>query len=169
MIPTLTTPNLVMRRLTKATERQVRWLNTPEVVKHSENRHVSHSLKTQEIYLTCFAGPIWGIYDVVKDEHIGNISARVDKNNNIADVGILIGECDYWKKGLGKEAWETVCNWLIDREGGRFRKIEAGCMANNVAMLRILAHTNFVYEGERLNHFLFNGSPVGMKLFGRFR
>lgn len=169
MTPTLTTPRLVLRELTKATNRQVRWLNTLEVVKFSEQRHLTHSLETQAVHISMFFGFLWKIYDVKSDGHIGNISAKMDKPNNVYEVGILIGESGYWARGFGKEAWEAVCNWLLDKDAGGVRKLEAGCMANNVAMLRILAHSGFIYEGERLNHFLFNGQPVGMKLFGRFR
>lgn len=182
MTPTLSTPRLVLRELTKATGRQVRWLNTPEVVKFSEQRHRTHTLESQEIYVCGharektksfpsfgFPGYLWGIHDVASDNHIGNISATIDRPNNISEVSILIGETDYWKKGYGKEAWEAVCNWLLAKDGGGVRKLEAGCMTNNIAMVRIIIHSGFVYEGERLNHFLFDGQPVGMKLFGRFR
>ena len=169
MTPTISTPRMIVKPLVNATPRQVRWLNTSEIVKHSEQRHVKHTMETQMSYVTTFEGHLWGIRDIDKDVHIGNVSAAIDKNNNVADVGILIGECDYWGKGYGQEAWIAVCSWLLDREGGRLRKIEAGCMASNVAMLRILAASGFTYEGERLNHFLFGGQPVGMKLFGRFR
>jgi len=36
-------------------------------------------------------------------------------------------------------------------------------------MMKIMRRSNFSLEGERANHFLVNGSPVGMVLFGRFR
>ena len=42
-------------------------------------------------------------------------------------------------------------------------------MRENVAMMKILSGSRFKFEGERTNHFLLDGRPVGMVLFGRHR
>src|SRR5262249_4384577 len=97
----------------------------------------------------------------------GNITATHDEPNNVSDVGILIGEKHLWGKGFGKEAWDAVCSWLLSRDGGAVRKLEAGCMKTNLGMLALLRHSKFVQEGERLNHFLVAGAPISAMLFGR--
>lgn len=168
MTPTLTTAHLVLRPLTKASQRQVDWLRDPKVTQFSEQRHVKHSLASCLRYIQ--ACPfMWAIYDL-KDRHIGNLTAHSDIPNNIANVGIMIGDTDYWGRGWGTEAWRCATAWLLDKEGGNFRKLEAGCMAINIPMRRVLDHTGFRHEGERLNHFLFNGAQAcGEVFYGKFR
>ncbi len=172
MTPTLTTNRLALRPLTKATQRQVDWLRDPEIVKYSEQRHREHTLSTQLKYINSFPehSYVWGIYEVVTGAHFGNLTAAVDTVNNTAEVGILIGVCSAWKHGFGTEAWQAATNWLLDqRDGGRIRKLEAGCAAVNLGMKRILEKTGFVLEGERRNKFVIDNAIVGALLYGRFR
>lgn len=172
MTPTLTTPRLVLRPLTKSTQRQVGWLRDPEVVKYSEQRHREHTLTTCLRYIQSFEpyGCIWSIWTMARDEHIGNIAADVDHPNNIADLSIMIGNTELWGEGFGSEAWRGATEWLLDKNGGDLRKVEAGCMAVNTPMKTILERTGYQFEGERKNHFLFNGSqPCGALFYGKFR
>jgi RimJ/RimL family protein N-acetyltransferase len=165
----LSTERLHLRPLTKASPRQVAWLRDPIVVRFSEQRHKEHNLSSQLRYVSSFVGRIWGIYLINEDIHIGNLTAAHDANNNVSDVGIMIGETAYWGKGFGQEAWNCACNWLLSRDGGGVRKLEAGCMRDNIVMLKIIRRSRFTQEGERLNHFLLDGSPVSAVLFGRMR
>jgi len=171
MTPTISTARLTLRPLTKATPRQVGWLNDAEVVRYSEQRHREHTLYSQTSYINLFLDKshLWGIHLVETDEHIGNLSAMHDTPNNVSDIGIMIGETKHWGSGFGGEAWAAACGWLLDKDGGGIRKLEAGCMRPNAAMLKIIRGSGFTQEGERLNHFLLNGSPVSAVLFGRAR
>ncbi len=168
---TIATQRLVLRPLTKASPRQVAWLRDPEVVRFSEQRHREHTLSSQLRYVNSFAGRshIWAIYRVDGGEQIGNLTALVDEPNNVAEVGILLGDKAAWGKRYGLEAWIGACDWLLNATGGAVRKLEAGCMRDNEAMMAILKKSKFIQEGERMNHFLLDGRPVGMVLFGRFR
>lgn len=165
----ISTTRLHIRPLTKASPRQIAWLRDPEVVRYSEQRHTEPTLASQLRYIHSFGGKshIWGIWQVETGVHIGNITADHDEPNNVSDVGILIGEKHLWGHGYGREAWEAVCSWLLSRDGGAVRKLEAGCMKTNESMLRILRANRFVQEGERLNHFLVQGAPISAVLFGR--
>jgi [ribosomal protein S5]-alanine N-acetyltransferase len=170
--PTISTDRLILRPLTKATQRQIDWLRDEEVVRYSEQRHKGHTLSAQLHYIrTMSVEPncIWSISHVAQDTYIGNLTATADVPNNTADVGILIGNKDFWGKGYGLEAWKAACNWLLDARLGNIRKLEAGCMATHIAMRKILDQSGFKFEGERKNHFLFGGMPVGEVFYGRFR
>lgn len=171
MTPTISTARLIMRPLTKVTSRNIAWLRDPVVVKLSDQRHHQHTLSSQLRYISSFNGKahLWGIYLVETGEHIGNISAAYDEPNKVSDVGIMIGETRQWGKGYAKEAWSQVCIWLLDPGCGDVRKLESGCAKNNDAMVKIIQGSGFKHEGERLNHFLIDGSPISMVLFGRTR
>lgn len=172
MTPTLNTARLVLRPLTKASQRQIDWLRNPDVVKFSEQRHVEHTLTTCLRYIHSFNphGHIWSIWLMYNDEHIGNIAADVDTPNNIADLSIMIGEPTHWGEGYATEAFRGTTEWLLDKHAGNLRKIEAGCMAMNEGMKKVLDRAGYQYEGERKNHFLYNPSqPSGALFYGKFR
>lgn len=168
---TIPTARLTLRPLTKATARQIEWLRNPDVVRYSERRHREHTLSSQLRYISSFVGRsrIWGIHLVESGNHIGNLTATHDEPNNVSDVGIMIGETAYWGKGYGAEAWKAACSWLLDKEAGDVRKLEAGAMRDNLAMLKIICGSGFAEEGERKNHYLLDGGMVSAVLFGRMR
>lgn len=171
MTPTLSTARLTLRQLTKATSRNIAWLRDPDVVRYSEQRHRTHTLSSQMRYVNSFVGRshLWGIYLADSGNHIGNISAMHDEPNSVSNIGIMIGETAFWGKGYAREAWTAACGWLLDKDGGCVRKLEAGCARDNVAMMKIIRGSGFKQEGELLNHLLINGAPVSAVLFGRMR
>lgn len=149
--------------------RYVGWLNDPLVVRYSEQRHNTHTLATCEAYWRSFAGTpslLWAIVvpgGVSGDEtnalcHIGNISASIDMVNSVADVGIMIGERSVWNQGYGVEAWKAVCRHLLCDRG--LRKISAGTLSVNTAMLGIMRRSGMLEDGRRTGQFLFEGQAV---------
>lgn len=171
MTPTLATRRLVLRHLTKAMQRHVDWLRDPAVVKFSEARHITHTLATCLRYIQRVerTGHIWAIYEAETDQHIGNLTAIIDRPNNVADVGILIGVSECWRRGYGTEAWKEVSSWLLDKEGGNLRKLEAGCMKTNEGMIKVLRNAGFGFEAERPAHFLMGSSPVAAVYYSRYQ
>ena len=168
---TISTARLSLRPLIRPSSRNLGWLRNPDVVRYSEQRHREHTLSTQHRYVSSFVGKskLWAIHLVDSGNHIGNLSATHDAPNNVADVGIMIGETDFWGRGYAGEAWKAACKWLLDKDGGGIRKLEAGCARSNTVMLKIIQGSGFKQEGELLNHFLHDGAPVSAMLFGRAR
>jgi RimJ/RimL family protein N-acetyltransferase len=153
------------------TPRYVSWLNDPQVVRYSEQRHVSHTLASCREYAESFRGTpgfFWAIQ--VKAErlsHIGNLAAYVDERNRIAELSILIGEPGYGGKGLGTEAWSAAMSHLLDTV--RVRKVHAGTMAENRPMLRIFEKTGMTIECRRTRHYLLEGREVDLVFAAAFR
>lgn len=170
MTPTLSASRLILRPLIKATQRQVDWLSDPRVVQFSDQRHRKHTLATQAKYIRSRppGSHLWAIVRAGDNMHIGNLSADAEIENGIADIGVMIGECDLWGQGYATEAWQAATDWLIDKDGGGFRKLEAGCMGLNLGMRRIFEKTGFGFEGRRHNHFLCNGQLSNADYYGRF-
>jgi RimJ/RimL family protein N-acetyltransferase len=171
LTPTLSTSHLVLRPLTKPSQRQLDWLRDRETMQYSEQRHRTHTLTSQLDWITGqpTGSHLWAIRLIETDGHIGNMCAAADEANEVVDLGILIGERDCWGKGYATEAFRAATTWLLGKDDGGFRKVEAGCMANNAPMKRVLFHAGFTQEGERRNHFLHHGAPVGLIYFGKFR
>jgi [ribosomal protein S5]-alanine N-acetyltransferase len=155
---------------TYLTPRYAAWLNDPEVVRYSEQRHRHHTIESCRDYWYSFAGTPHHFWAILASEgqlgHIGNINTYVDEKNRLADVGILIGEKAAWGQGYGVEAWSAVCNHLLNEKG--MRKVTAGTIAVNKGMLRIMERSGMVADGRRLRHYLFEGEEtdvVHMALF----
>jgi len=153
------------------TPRYVGWLNDPQVVRYSEQRHKKHTLELCRQYWQSFIDSphfFWAITAIDSSVgHIGNINAHIDKMNSVADVGILIGERTAWRKGYGLEAWVAVCNYLL-RDAG-IRKVTSGTIAANKGMLRIMEKAGMVADGRRIRQYMVDGSEVDIihtALFG---
>src|SRR4051812_27782950 len=158
----LKTPRLVLESAPvdrASVQTMVSWLNDPEIVKFSEQRHRTHTIDTQYQYIDSFRGSnlLLGIY--TESVMIGTISAHIDEPNRVANVGILIGDRCNQRKGFGHEAWAGLCNALC--ESG-IRKIEAGCMEINRPMMRLCLHYGMMEEGRQDNHFILHNNSASL-------
>lgn len=151
-------------------DRFAKWLNDPEIVKYSEQRHEGHTMETQLDYwrssATVKPNSVYVISLQDTKAPIGSVAARVDQNNNVANVGIMIGDKSVWGQGYGFEAWECFCNYLIIEKN--IRKIEAGTMSLNAPMIRICIKYGMRHEATIQGHFLVNGQPVSEVRYGKF-
>jgi len=177
----LATPRLRIVPFTEdyLTPRYVAWLNDPEVVRYSDQRHRRHTLASCRAYWQSFAGTphyFWAIVARAAGPagcgpgtglHIGNINAYVDVVHAVADVGILLGERRVWGQGYGSEAWIAVCHYLLDEAG--MRKVTAGTLAVNTAMLGIMRRAGMVEDGRRQRHCLCEGRAVDVVHAALFR
>ena len=171
--PTLSGPTvrLVPFSPQHITSRYVGWLNDPEVVRFSELRHRRHTRQSCRCYLRsmrdgghCF----WAILASGPPcRHVGNIAAYVDGPNRLAEVSILIGERAVWGRGLGSVAWSLVVDWLLG--GGGMRKVVAGTMTANKAMLRVMERSGMAIEARHSRHFLLDGEEMDVVSGARFK
>lgn len=169
---TLKTERLTLRPFDTAkhlTPAYVAWLNDATVVRYSEQRHHTHTLESCRSFVESFTvGPshLWAIEQTSDGQHIGNIHADIDTANGLADVAILIGARSVWGQSYGLEAWNVVLDWLFDTAA--VRKVVAGCMQSNTAMLRILKQSGMTADGTRKAHYLLDGQPEDVVFFARF-
>ena len=172
-IPALACPRLRLEPFGEAhlTPRYVAWLNDPEVVWFSEQRHRRHTLASAAAYAASFAGTPHGFWAIVAHDpvlgHIGNINAYVDESNSVADVGILIGDKAVWGRGYGLEAWTAVCRHLLEERG--LRKVTAGTVAVNHGMLSIMRRAGMREDGRRQRQCVIDGVEVDLVHMALFR
>ena len=121
------------------TARYIDWLNDPDVVRYSNQRFMIHTKKTCEEYLATYDNNpdfYWAIVEIQEGHgHIGNINAIMDKEPQVADLGIVIGEKQLWGKGYGLEAWLLVCDYFFSTTS--VLKITGGTPVTNKAMISI--------------------------------
>ena len=153
------------------TERYVGWLNDSELMRFSEQRYKMHTLESCNAYWQSFEESpnyFWAI--LTNDEplsHIGSATAYVDKINKIADVGILIGESEANGKGYASEAFKVICDFLLSNT--KLRKVTAGTISLNEAMLKVMKKAGMVQDGVRVRHFLCENKEVDIIHMALFR
>lgn len=168
----LDTPRLTLEPFAERhlSDRYVGWLNDPEVVRFSEQRHRTHSRESAAAYLRSFEGTphyFWAV--LTRDAqpvHIGNINAYVDPVNGVADIGVLIGDKTVWGCGYGGEAWIAICRFLLD---SGLRKVTGGTLASNLGMMAIMRRAGMSPDGVRRRHAVVDGEPVDMVHMALFR
>ena len=150
-----------------------KWHNDPEV------RHFAqHNMpKTPEEFKSWFEPPSErGMRDGVhltiyhkKDKRpIGNIGfGRINWINRNAFIGAVIGEPDYWGKGLVGEAAKLLINYGFTELN--FHKIYATIINPNKRSLRAAEKLGFKKEGVLKEDMYVDGEYVDFHQFGLFR
>ena len=146
------------------TQQYVDWLNDPEVVYYSEQRHHKHTLascldyfesqrRSQNYFLAI---------EVINsnDRHVGNIGVAVDPFNSLADVSIIIGEKSVWGTGIASRAWGLVLDVLIKKLD--FKLVTAGTMETNIPMIRLMKRSGMTIDAILPNRFVGENKRIGL-------
>lgn len=147
----------------------VGWLNDPVVVQFSNQRFLAHTPASCERYLASFGGTGNLFLKIERNEDricVGTMTAYHSQQHGTVDVGIMVGRRTEWGRGLGQDAWNTLLAWLLDRDC--VRKVTAGTMRCNVAMVRVMERSGMSLEAVRLQQELLDGFPQDLLYFGRF-
>lgn len=86
---------------------------------------------------------------------------------DVADVGVMIGDRGSWGKGLATDALRVTCRHAFETLGAR--RLTAGAMAPNVAVIRAFVRIGFVEEGRLRQHFVLDGQGADHVLLGCLR
>ena len=140
----------------------VGWLNDPEVNKYLESRFFVHTIdSTTQYILDCLNNPLihkYGIFDRDSNRHIGNIKLSViDHSAKIGELGILVGEKDYWGKGIATEAITGFTNYGFTKLG--LLEIVAGCYQSNIASLKAFQKVGFSVSQFLEGRYTLNDNP----------
>jgi len=147
------------------TDSYLGWLRDPQLMRFSNQRFLTHNMETCRAYLTSFAATdnlFMSIY--YKDKFIGTMTAHRSTVHGTADIGILISPGEQ-AKGLGKDAWGTLMNHLL--ETGT-RKVTGGTLRCNKAMVRVMQGCGMQPDGVRVAHELIDGRANDILHFAKF-
>lgn len=127
-----------------ATAEYAAWLNDPEVNKYLETRHVT--LPELRDYIRgkkeSPTAILMGIFWKENGRHIGNVKLEpINKEKKTATMGILIGDKDYWGKGVATETTNLVTEYAFSDL--KLELIELGVIAENAAAIRVYKKCGF--------------------------
>lgn len=155
MIPILETDRLKLTPLSTQfiSDKYVDWMNDPKVIEYLESggdytlEKLNYYLKEVEKRAQFF----WAISIKETGVHVGNI--KIDPIHPIhqyGEFGILIGDRNFWGKGIAKEASKIVLEYCFKTLS--LRKINLGVLSNNTKAIKLYKTLGFEQEGYFKNH-----------------
>ena len=167
----LTGKTIILRRLAKADlELKIRWYNDPQVNQFlllPERLVLDKTLK----WFDTITQNESRLDLVVENSHsepigIGGL-VNIDKINRTAESFIVIGETDYWGKGVMFEALELLLTWSF--ENLNLDKIWALALPTNIASIITMKKLGYQVEGKLREEKYVNGKRVDLLRLGLLR
>ena len=148
-------------------ELYVGWLNDYEVTKFTEQKHCKSTLETVQDYVKQLYFSkndlLFGIY--YGEQHIGNMRlGLIDFEHLNAEVGYLIGEKNFWSKGITSKCLKTLVQYAINDLG--LKKINSGYYENNLGSAKVLKKCGFVIEGVKQSNVIFEKKRINCIVVG---
>jgi RimJ/RimL family protein N-acetyltransferase len=110
----------------------------------------------------------FAICDLGSNEHIGNIKIDFhDPKANVSELGLLIGNKNYWGRGVGSEACRLALTYGFNTMA--LRKIYLAVYENNQTAKRLYEKLGFKLEGTLRKHVIANGELYDKYLMGIFK
>ncbi len=154
---------VVLRPLEKEhLARCVKWFNDPDVT-YFLGREEPLTMAEEERWFSEYRSKVdEEIYAIEVDgNHIGNVGLHgIDRANRKASLGIVIGEKEYWSRGLGTDAMDTVLRYAFDRL--RLHKVNLDVIDYNERAIRVYERFGFVREGVRRDELWKRGRFVNL-------
>jgi RimJ/RimL family protein N-acetyltransferase len=127
------------------------WLNDPEVTHYLETGTFPTTREDLDQFYDSVRGSrnqvIFAIEERKSGRHIGNVKlGPIHWVNRSATFGILIGEKEYWGKGIGKEATRLMVEYGFYRLN--LHRINLGVFAGHDRAIRSYAAIGFEVEGR---------------------
>jgi RimJ/RimL family protein N-acetyltransferase len=133
-------------------DRVFAWINDAEVTEHLAARY-PFSREQEEEWLrdairhTAPPEITLAIETMAESRHIGTISLhQVQPANRKATLGIVIGEKDYWSRGYGTDAVQTLLRFAFDEIN--LNRVSLDVYADNPRAIACYVKCGFVEEGR---------------------
>lgn len=150
--------NIYLKILDKenATEEYCDWLNDPIANKYLETRQATVSDLKKYVTEKFEAGDclFFGIFWKENNKHIGNIKLEpIDFTDKKATLGILIGDKNFWGKGIGTETVNLIADYAFNDL--KLGEVNLGVISENKPAIRLYEKCGFKEYGVKaksLNH-----------------
>ena len=155
--------------LTDISSDYIAWLNDPTVVRYSNQRFKKHTKTSCHSYLESFENTsnlFLSIHMQSDGLAVGTMTAYKSDPHGTVDIGIMVGRSSVWGSGVGYDAWNTLLSWFLAKPN--IRKVTAGAMRANTAMIRIMERSGMMLESIRFKQELLDGVPQDLLYYAKF-
>lgn len=135
----------------------VAWMNDREVIQYLESRFYPQDKQSVSAFVESMlksdADYFFAILDKETGKHIGNIKlGSINPHHLYADIGIILGDKDFWGKGRARDAIRLVTRFAFEELN--LRKVTAGAYSINQGSVKAFLANGFSIEGEWKSHYL---------------
>jgi RimJ/RimL family protein N-acetyltransferase len=152
-------------------ERAYRWINDWEVARFLVVRYPM-SMATEQAWTENTPTPSFQMLplaiDTIDGVHIGNIDLRdIQPENRTAEIGIMIGEKDYWSRGYGSDAVRTLAGFAFRQMN--LQRVYLRTYEYNERGQRAFQKAGMTVEGRLRRHVYMDGRYWDVILMGLLR
>ncbi len=150
----------------------VSWLNDPIVCEHNSHHVFPYTPAMAREYILQVradkSNVVLAIVSKDSSKHIGNISLQhIDPISRNAEYAILLGDQNYWGKGIATEASRLILKHGFDALN--LHRIYCGTSSANIAMQKLATKLGMKQEGVRLEAHFKNGTYHDIIEYGLLR
>lgn len=150
----------------------LKWMTDETITQYLESRFFPYSreqLGTYIKHLEQDSGTVFlAIIYKANNSHIGNIKlGPINWIHRRADIGILIGEKNYWGQGLGTEAISLISEYAFKKLN--LHKLTASSYDINPGSVRIFEKAGFKQEAVLKQQFFCQGKFVDQICLANFQ
>lgn len=140
-----------------------RWFNDEEITRFQNKHLFPHTIEKQRRYYESLQADeteaVLAIIEDTTDKHIGNVGLhKIDWVHRSAELGIVIGEKEYWGKSIGKQAWRMITEYGFRTLN--LHRVGAIIMDGNTSSFRCAEAAGFKVEGRIRQMFYKNGKYI---------
>lgn len=136
----------------------VKWFNDPSMTQYlgmirpmtleNEEQWYENTIKNQNAVNFAIL-----LINEGKEHLIGNCAVYIDSRNKLGNLGIIIGEEEYWGKGYGTEAMQLLVNYSF--QNLNMHKVELTVYDFNIRAFKSYTKLGFKKEGNhRKSHYV---------------
>lgn len=125
-----------------------RWFNDKEIIRFMSFQAMptlKEETKRLEERLKSKTKSVFTV--TLKNKNIGFVSVNTFSSGNYAGVGGTIGEKDEWGNGYGREAFETVIDYLFKKM--KMNRVQLEVYSDNARAIKVYKRIGFKKEGVR--------------------
>lgn len=150
-------------------ERYAAWFNDPEVTRFNSHGSRVMTLADVEAYVARVedseSEAVFAMIAKDKGVHVGNITLqKIDAANKSAEYAIILGDKEYWGRGIAAEASKLLIEFGFKDLG--LHRIWCGTSVANIPMQKLAERSGFTKEGVRREAMLKNGEFVDVIEYG---
>jgi len=148
------------------------WFNDPEVTRFMNKGIFPNYIDAQEAYLKSMTDNVKNLQLAICQKKnntlVGLVGIHmIDWVHRHGDVSILIGEKDFWGKGIASEAINLIVDHAFNKMN--LNKLTAGMVRQNIGTQKSFENNGFVLEGTRREQFHLNGKYQDVLMYGLLR
>jgi [ribosomal protein S5]-alanine N-acetyltransferase len=138
------------------TDEYFQWFNDPEVTRYMDPGFFPNNQEAFNNYLKTMKATndniFLGIFWKKDHRHIGNVKlGPIHWIHRRAIYSIVIGNRNYWNRGVCTEVTRVVCNYGLHRLN--LNRIQLGVVAENKAAIKAYEKVGFINEGLSKKYF----------------